>query len=127
MTLRGARSMDGAMALLAALGYDTDAARPFDLADLGLEGTARRIRTHQTRGPGVLVAELDAVPDSLKTVGRRMTERFHDEPLAFLGQRNGSGWSKLVVARPRLLRGGGGAVTVARLVVDPSLPTAHDA
>lgn len=126
MNLRAARSVDGVMDLLGALGYDTAAARPFDLADVGLAGTAQRIRTHQTKGPGVLVAEVDRLPDSLKTVGRRMTENFHDEPLGFFGERNGKGWSRLVVARPRLLPGGGGAVTVARLVVDPTLPTAHD-
>src|SRR3954454_12620844 len=28
--------------------------------------------------------------------------------------------------RPRLVRGGGGAVAIAKLQVDPSAPTAHD-
>ena len=67
MNLRAARSVDGVMDLLGALGYDTAAARPFDLADVGLAGTAQRIRTHQAKGPGVLVAEVDRLPDSLKT------------------------------------------------------------
>jgi hypothetical protein len=126
MLLRGVRSVDGALALLRALGYDTSIARPYDLTDVGLSGVGTRLRAHQTRGFGVLVAEVDELPRSFKTVGRRLVDRFHDEPLVILGIRSTSSWSSFAIVRPRLVRGGGGAITIARLVVRPSLPTAHD-
>ncbi len=126
MLLRGGRSVDGALGLLRALGYDTAAARPYDLTEVGLSGVGTRLRTHQTRGYGVLVAEVNELPKSFKTIGRRLVDRFHDEPLVILGVRGPGSWASFAVVRPRLVRGGGGAVTVARLIVRPSLPTAHD-
>lgn len=114
------------MSLLRALGYDTAPARPYDLGDIGLAGVGTRLRAHQSRGHGILVAELDELPRSLKTVGRRLIDRFHDQPLAILGVRGTGAWESFVIVRPRLVKGGGGAVTIARLVVRPSLPTAHD-
>lgn len=126
MVLRGVRSNDGALNLLRALGYDAEAARPYDLADVGLAGVGTRIRSSQSRGAGVLIAEVEALPRSLKTVGRRLLDRFHDQPLLILGVRGATTWGSFAVVRPRLVKGGGGAVTIARLVVRPSLPTAHD-
>lgn len=77
--------MDGALTLLRTLGYAADAARPYDLADLGMVGVGTRIRTSQSRGAGILVAEVDDLSRSLKTVGRRLLDSFHDQPLLLLG------------------------------------------
>ncbi|MGD9734758.1 MAG: Eco57I restriction-modification methylase domain-containing protein [Solirubrobacterales bacterium] len=126
MALRGTRSTEGALNLLRALGYETDSARPYDLGDVGLTGVGTRLRAHQRRGYGVLVAEVDDVPRSLKTVGRRLIDGFHDQPLLILGVRGTGAWESFAIVRPRLVKGGGGAVTIARLVVRPSLPTVHD-
>ena len=87
MLLRGARSVDGALGLVRALGYDTTVGRPYDLGDVGLSGVGTRLRAHQTRGYGLLVAEVDELPRSFKTIGRRLVDRFHDEPLVVLGVR----------------------------------------
>lgn len=126
MALRGTRSIEGALHLLHALGYDTAAARPYGLDDIGLTGTGTRLRAHQRRGYGILVAEVDDVPRSFKTIGRRLLDGFHDQPLLILGVRGTGAWESFAVVRPRLVKGGGGAVTIARLVVRPSLPTARE-
>lgn len=126
MALRGCRSTEGALNLLRALGYDAGAARPYDLRDIGLAGIGTRLRAHQSHGHGILVAEIDDLPRSLKTTGRRLIDRFHDQPLVILGVRGTGAWESFAIVRPRLVKGGGGAVTIARLVVRTSLPTAHD-
>ncbi len=76
----------------------------------------------------MLVAEIEETPRSLRTLGRRLVEQFHDRPLALLGVRNGaSQWQQLIVVRPRLIAGGLGSVSVAKLTIDVERPTAHDA
>ena len=80
------------------------------------------------KGYGVLVAEVDSIPRSLRTFGRRLVEQFHDRPLAILGVRNGlQGRREVVVVRPRLIHAGGGSVSIAKLTIDVERPTAHDA
>jgi len=111
------------------LGYEA-APLPYDASLLGLEGEALRLNSDRSpaRGYGVLVAELNASPASLRTLGRRLVEQFHDRPLALLGVRNGSAhWEQVVVVRPRLIEGGSGSVSVAKLTIDIDRPTAHDA
>jgi hypothetical protein len=127
MNLRSLRSPDGALEVLRQLGYDTETAKPYQLEDVGLSGVGTRLRRSQSRGYGVLIAEVDELPRSLKPLGRKLIEGFHDYPVAFLGVGNSGAWDRLALIRPRLVPGGGGVVTVARLEIDPSLPTAHDA
>ena len=74
-----------------------------------------------------MVAQRPELPRSLRTFGRRLVENLHDQPLALIGVGEpGRPWREWVVARPRLVRGGGGAVAIAKLQVDPAAPTAHD-
>lgn len=80
MALRATRSTDGALGLLRVLGYDTSSARPYDLRDLGLPRVGTRLGAHQRRRFGILVAEVDELPRSLKTLGRRLVDGFHDTP-----------------------------------------------
>jgi hypothetical protein len=82
MALRAARDEQGLLALLSPLGYDTAAAKPFELSAVALGGRGWRIRTAHSNGPGVLVGEVDALPTTLKTVGHRMLDEFHDPPAA---------------------------------------------
>jgi hypothetical protein len=128
MNLR-VRSTPDALSLLQLLGYHAPP-RPYDASDVGLEVEGLRLfsDSSRARGYGVLVAEVDQAPASLRTFARRLSERFHDAPLALLGVRNGAdGWRELHVIRPRTIAGGGGAVSVARLTVDVTSPTVHDA
>jgi hypothetical protein len=127
MNLRAVRSPEGALELLGLLGYDATHARPYDLADVGWSGAGLRLGgARASRGYGVLVAETPELPRSLKIFGRRLVEMFHDAPLAFVGVGEGGKWREWAVIRPRLVPGGGGAVTIAKLQVDPTTPTAHD-
>lgn len=129
MNVRAVRSAEGALELLALLGYDRGLARPYDLSDVGWPGRGTRLLSDRSpaRGYGVVVAETAELPRSLRTFGRRLVESFHDQPLAFIGVGEpGRPWREWVVVRPRLVRGGGGAVAIAKLQVDPSAPTAHD-
>jgi hypothetical protein len=83
MTLRGLSSIEGAVEVLHQLGYAADAL-PFDATSVGLDGQAVRLRssTSQTHGFGVLVATASDQPRSLRSVGRRLIETLHDQPLA---------------------------------------------
>jgi Eco57I restriction-modification methylase len=130
MNLRTVRSPERAVDLLRLLGYESRAL-PYDLRALGLDGApALRLNSDRSpsRGYGVLVAELDRAPRSLRSFGRRLVEQFHDRPLAFVGVRNGGGdWRELLVLRPRLIEGGGGAVALRKLTIDVEHPTSHDA
>lgn len=128
-TLRGLRSSDEALDVLRQLGYEAPVL-PFDSSTLGLEGRAIRLRSHPSpsHGFGVLVANVPSLPPSLRTVGRRLVETLHDQPLAILGiGPDPADWSSAVVVRPRLIEGGAGAVQIAKLTIDPARPTAHDA
>jgi hypothetical protein len=128
MNLVAVRSRETALELLGLLGYDAAAARPFDLTDLGWEGVGTRLRSERSpaRGYGVLVAETPELPRSLRTFGRRLVDEFHDRPLGLIGIGDPEGWREWVLIRPRLVRGGGGAVSIAKLHVDRSGATAHD-
>ena len=129
MILRTVRSQDDAVVLLGQLGYDAKPL-PYDPSVVGLSGAALRLNSDRSpaKGYGVLVAEMDAIPRSLRTFGRRLVEQFHDRPLAILGVRDGSqGWREVVIVRPRLIHAGGGSVSVAKLTIDVERPTAHDA
>jgi hypothetical protein len=130
MNLKPVRSFERAEELLRLLKYEAKAL-PYEVEGLGLDGArAMRLRSDRSpaRGYGVLVVELDQVPRSLRRFGRRLVEEFHDSPLALIGIRNGkSEWSELMVVRPRLIDGGGGAVALRKLTIDVERPTAHDA
>lgn len=129
MNLRGIRSPEEVVERLRLLGYDANPL-PFDGSVVGLTGEAIRLNSDRSpaKGYGVLIAEIDTVPRSLRTFARRLVEQFHDRPLAFLGVRNGTaGYRELLVVRPRLIPGGGGSVSVAKLTINVERPTAHDA
>ena len=128
MNLRSLRSPADAVALFRLLGYDAPAL-PVDAAEFGLTVDAVRLRSHadQSRGYGLLVGSVDRKPGSLKPLGRRLVDRLHDQPLAIIGVRDGGAeWSQVVVVRPRLIEGGAGAVSIAKLTIDTDRPTAHD-
>lgn len=130
MLLRGVRSPEKAIdLLLRPLGYD---ATPLRLEDgyLDLPNAPLRVWTSikADSGYGVLVAELPARPRSLRRLGRRLVEDFHDAPLAIIGiGPDGGAWTEFIVMRPRLISGGGGTVSLAKLLVDTSNPTRYDA
>ena len=129
MNLRSVRTPEAAVGLLQLIGYGARAL-PYDGAEVGLEGTALRIRSDSSpaRGYGILVAEIPAIPRSLRTFARRLVDQFHDRPLAILGVRNGGAeWEHVIIVRPKLIKGGGGAVSVAKLTIDVDRPSAHDA
>lgn len=130
MNLRTVRSVDGAVDLLRLLGYEASPL-PYEGSEVGLEG-AEVLRLNSDRSPargyGVLIADLEEAPRSLRSLGRKLVVQFHDQPLALLGIRNGGEeWEQLLVVRPRLIEGGAGAVAVRKLTIDVARPTAHDA
>ena len=129
MSLHGVRSPQQAIdLLLRPLGYDAPALE-LEPGFLDLPSPPLRVWTNQKadRGYGVLIAELPARPRSLRRLGRRLIDEFHDEPLAIVGVKGEQGaWSEFVVVRPRLISGGGGTVSIAKLHVDTSHPTRHD-
>jgi hypothetical protein len=117
MNVRAVRSPESALELLGLLGYDPGLARPYDLSDLGWQGRGIRLLRDRSpaRGYGVVVAQRPDLPRSLRTFGRRLVENLHDQPLALIGVGEpGRPWREWVVARPRLVRGGGGAVAIAK-------------
>ncbi len=130
MNLRAVRSPEQAVELLRLLEYEANPL-PYDPLAIGLDGgEALRMRSDRSpaRGYGLLIAEVDETPRSLRTLGRRLVEQFHDRPLALIGVRNGQReWSELLIVRPRLIEGGGGAVALSKLTIDVERPTAHDA
>jgi hypothetical protein len=126
--LRDLRSREGALNAVRLLGYDAEAV-PFPGRDFGLGDDAVRLRSHgrPDQGYGLLIGSTDGGVRSFKTLGRRLVEGFHDQPLAVIGVGGTDGaWRQAVVVRPRLIEGGGGAVSIARLTMDPTAPTAHD-
>jgi hypothetical protein len=128
MNLRDLRSRDGALNVARLLGYGAEAL-PFSATDLGLQRDTVRLRSdaRPDQGYGVVIGSLERHPQSFRAIGRRLVEGFHDQPLAILGVRgSGDGWLRAVIVRPRLIEGAAGAVTIARLTVDPAAPTAHD-
>ncbi|MDA8201911.1 MAG: Eco57I restriction-modification methylase domain-containing protein [Chloroflexi bacterium] len=128
MNLHALRSVADGVALAQLLGYDAQAL-PIDGTAFGLPGEAVRLRSHAnpSDGFGVLVATLETRPRSFKTLGRRLIDGFHDHPLAILGVRGPTAdWAEAVVVRPRLIEGAAGSVSISRLTIDPTQPTAHD-
>jgi len=126
--LRGVRSpQDAVDVLLKPLGYEAPP-QPLEEGYLGLPGTPTRVWTARQshRGYGVLIAELHERPRSLRRLGRRLVDEFHDTPLAILGIDGTGSWHEFIVLRPRLIRHGSGAVSVAKLHVDVANPTRHD-
>lgn len=127
MNLRAVRSEEGALSLLGLLGYDTATVKPYDLTEVGWDGVGRRLgAASPRRGYGVLVATIPELPRSLRGFGRHLVDMFHDQPLALVGLGEPDRWREWVLIRPRLVRGGGGTVTITKLQVDPAVPTAHD-
>jgi hypothetical protein len=128
MNLRGLRSLADGLALAQLLGYDAPAL-PVDGSAFGIAGDAVRLRSHASPsdGFGILVGTVETRPRSLKSLGRRLIDTLHDRPLALLGvQDGGTDWSAAIIVRPRLIEGGAGAVSIAKLTIDPAQPTAHD-
>ena len=124
MNLRGLRSPEGALDLVRLLGYDGEPL-PFPGNDYGLSDDAIHVRSRNRpdQGYGVVIASTDGPGRSFKTLGRRLIEGFHDHPLAIVGvQGDDQRWRQAVIVRPRLIEGGGGAVSLARLTIDPSSP-----
>jgi hypothetical protein len=68
MILRTLRSQEDAITLLGLLGYDAKAL-PYDASAVGFDGDALRLNSDRSpaRGYGVLVAEVESVPRSLRT------------------------------------------------------------
>ncbi|HNH87673.1 MAG TPA: hypothetical protein PLE93_11270, partial [Solirubrobacterales bacterium] len=66
------------------------------------------------------------MPGSLKSVSRKLIDQFHSFPLAFIGVGKPGAWDRLVILRPKLVKGRSQAITLSRLVVDPVAPTTHD-
>lgn len=128
MNLRGLRSPGGALDLVRLLGYDAEPV-PFPGTDYGLSDDAVHLRPRgrPDLGYGVVIASTDGSGRSFKTLGRRLIEGFHDHPLAIVGVKgDDQHWRQAVIVRPRLIEGGAGAVSVARLTIDPTAPTSHD-
>lgn len=127
--LLAVRSTDTAVALFAELGYNAPG-RPFDADSVGLSGVSRALYLRsdlrsKRRGYGVVVAEADHKPPSLRPLARVLRERIHDRPLGVLGITGTAGrWTHMIVFRPRLQ---GRRVTLAKLEVDLAHPTQHDA
>lgn len=129
--LKAVTGMTEAVELFNELGYGgTPVAVNSDELGLGHLPENRVLKSAggSVRGSAVFFAELPDRPRSFKTIGRRLLETLHDEPLAVFGIRGkGGGWSRFVVVRPKWVPGAIGAVRVAKLEVDLSSPTRHDA
>ena len=130
MTLKAVRSPAQAVErLLRPLGYE-ESALPHADDTLGLPNAALRLWTGKpSSGYGILVTEMARRPRSLRALGRRLCASYHDRPLAVIGitaDGPGSQWTEFIIMRPRLIQGGSGAVTVAKLQVDVRQPTRHD-
>lgn len=129
--LRAVTGLDGAVELLQELGF-RGSPRSIDAQELGPGSLAtnRVLKSSpgSSRGSAVFIAELPSRPRSLRTLGRCLLQNFHDQPLGVLGIRGkGQRWERFIVVRPSWIRGVLGAVRVAKLEVDVSGPTRHDA
>lgn len=126
--IRAVRDIGSALELLGLLGYDRAKAKYADAENFALAGKAQRINSSPRRreGYGILIAEVDEVPRSLRRFGRLLVELLHNSPLAIVGVRGPRGWREWHVVRPRLVPGGVGAVSLSRLTVDPRRATKHD-
>jgi hypothetical protein len=81
-----------------------------------------------SKGSALFFAEVAERPRSFKALGKRLLENLHDQPLAVLGvSDNGGLWTRFVVVRPTWVPGVIGSVRVAKLEVDVTSPTRHDA
>jgi len=120
-----------AVDLLRELGF-RGAPAPVHADDLGLgdfpANRTLRSTSGRSRGSAVFLSQVSEHPRSLKTFGRRLLQNFHDRPLAVVGVAGqDSRWERFIVVRPTWVRGVLNAVRVAKLEVDVSSPTRHDA
>jgi hypothetical protein len=113
------------------LGY-TDAPRNLNLDELGLTAVTKHAfiqsGKRKREGYGVLVAEMPEIPRTLASLGKSL-RNLHDHPLAIIGEPGSDGlWKRFVVVRPRLVRSGTGfAFRTAKMDIDVTAPTRHDA
>lgn len=128
--LLGVRSMEDAISLFGALGYDRPAA-PWDLGMAPMPNVERvatvQLGRRRRQGYALVFAETAEVPRSLRPLARSIRDQVHDRPLVVLGVTGPSGeWERMVVMRPQSVQVGG-AVTVTKLDIDLQHPTQHDA
>ncbi len=129
--LKAVTGPDEAVELFQELGFRGRPA-PIDAAALGLgDHPVNRVlksASGSARGSAVFITLMPERPRSLKALGRRLLQNFHDRPLGAVGITGPDGrWSRFIVFRPAWVRGVLDAVRVAKLEVDVSAPTRHDA
>ncbi len=129
--LKAVTGLGEAIALFRELGFEGQAV-PVDAAELGLgdhaENLVLRSGRGRSRGSAVFLAEASSRPRSLKGFGKRLILNFHDQPLGVVGIKGPEGrWERFIVVRPTWVKGVLNAVRVAKLEVDVSSPTRHDA
>ncbi len=129
--LKAVTSLDEAVRLFQELGF-RGRPSPVDAAAIGLgDHPINRVlksASGSARGSAVFVTQMPERPRTLKAFGRRLLQNFHDRPLGVVGVTGADGrWDRFIVLRPTWVRGVLDAVRVAKLEVDVSSPTRHDA
>jgi hypothetical protein len=129
--LKAVTGLSEAVSLFRELGFGGQAV-PVDAGELGLGDHSDNLVLKSERGRGrgsaLFIAESTSRPRSLKSFGKRLIQNFHDQPLGVLGVKSDDGlWERFIVVRPTWVRGVLNAVRVAKLEVDVSSPTRHDA
>lgn len=127
--LLAVRSLPEAVNLFAELGYSKPAL-PLDLGEAPLPGVDRAVVARSSRkrrsGYGLVVAETDDNPRSLRALAKSLRTYVHDKRLGVLGVTDAHGaWTKMIVLRPRGTSTGTGG-TVTKLVVNVVHPSQHD-
>jgi hypothetical protein len=128
--LKAVTGLSQASDLFRELGFGAAPVR-IDASELGIgdfpDNLSIRTGGSRAKGYGILLAEMHARPRSMQGLGRRLIERFHDRPLGVVGISGGSGsWHRLIIVRPRSVKGVIGSVQVSKLEVDLGSPTRHD-
>src|SRR5581483_7593470 len=129
--LKAVTGIDEAVGLFQELGYRGRPA-PVDAASIGLgDHPVNRVlksASGSSRGSAVFFTQMSERPRTLKAFGKRLLQNFHDRPLGVVGVTGPAGrWERFIVLRPTWVRGVLDAVRVAKLEVDTSSPTRHDA
>lgn len=130
--IRAVTDLDSMVRLLNHLGYRA-APRSIDAAAMGIEeyphNLVMRLGRRKREGYALFVAETEAVPTRLRSLGQQLITRLHDHPLALIGVRGDSGrWERLVLLRPRKISSARGVTyQMARFEVDLRVPTRHAA
>ncbi len=129
--LKAVTSLDEAVRLFQELGFRGRPA-PVDAASIGLgDHPVNRVlksASGSSRGSAVFFTQMSERPRTLKAFGKRLLQNFHDRPLGVVGVTGPDGrWERFIVLRPTWVRGVLDAVRVAKLEVDTSSPTRHDA